>query len=104
MISRMRAGLASWLLRLSESLSPDILKSAVNDRAGKLGTEVAMGYLDRERILHCSMCPSRQQLRRHGNWLACADHNDYILKAWEEKQARENGQVLMTTSNGSSSR
>lgn len=50
---------------------PDLYMEHVKQLSTEISLRLSMKYLDQERVLHCAVCPSRQQLRRIGKLIYC---------------------------------
>lgn len=66
----------------------DIIENAVNQRA----LVSIMGYLDRERIMHCAFCPNTKSLHKHEAGYVCDRHQ----KMAEEQLAKRAAEAKKT--------
>jgi hypothetical protein len=72
--------MAMALVRIGQR-RPDLVSKYIMERATELSVAVTMKILDRERIAHCRLCPSRFSLRKVGNGYACPQHTQEVKAA-----------------------
>ena len=70
--------IARFFLRWVDKHAKAEMDRLVNARSGVLAKAIAVGYLEREGLLHCGACLKRSPLRRVGPWYSCPDHVDVM--------------------------
>ena len=63
-----------WTIVFVAKHRPQLLVKFIEEKASELATGMTMGILDRERIMHCSLCPNRFGLRKLGMKYFCPNH------------------------------
>ena len=96
LVSDYRRWEASRLLRLTLKFSPDILNNFIQERAGEMSLQIVLGYLEREGILHCAVCPDRRgPHRKVGPYYACPKHVEKVQAMVAEQAAKAKAPVTL---------
>jgi hypothetical protein len=78
-LKRWRLRACSWMIVFVAKYGKELLIEYMMERASEISVKTTMVILDRERIAHCYLCPSRFQLRKVGNRYACLQHSQEVM-------------------------
>lgn len=80
MLKRIKRWLAVKAFPFVARHAPEAVNAYIQERASEMAVQVTLGYLAREGIMSCCMCPRRAPLIRVGQAYACPAHVDEARK------------------------